>query len=81
MPKAISVRKYDYFRALLLDARKRASLTQSDLADRLDKPQSFVSKYESGERQLDVLEFLEVAAVLDLDVAGFLKKLSRDGSA
>jgi len=46
---------------LLVEARQAAGLTQVELAERLCRPQSFVSKYESGERRLDVVEFLEVA--------------------
>ena len=58
MPKSTFSRKYDYFRALLIEARRNAKLTQVDLAERLHRPQSFVSKYERGERRLDVIEFL-----------------------
>lgn len=72
-------RKHDYFRALLIDARKKANLTQVRLAARLRRPQSFVSKYERGERRLDLLEFLDVARVLELDVPTFLRAL--DGKA
>jgi hypothetical protein len=43
------------------------------LALKLDKPQSFVSKYETGERRIDVLEFAEVCAALGLDAADFLR--------
>ncbi|WP_345847082.1 helix-turn-helix transcriptional regulator [Shewanella algae] len=43
-------------RAELKAMRKLAGLSQAQLAERLDKPQSFVSKYESGERQLRILE-------------------------
>ena len=50
-------------------------LTQEELAHRLRKPQSFVSKYERRERRLDVIEFLEVADQLDLDVTQFLRRL------
>ena len=41
---------------LLRDIRREASLRQVELAKRLGKPQSFVSKYESGERRLDLLD-------------------------
>jgi transcriptional regulator with XRE-family HTH domain len=44
------------FSKLLIQARKTADLTQHDLADRLHKPQSFVAKYEGGERRVDVLD-------------------------
>jgi transcriptional regulator with XRE-family HTH domain len=60
------------FRGLLVQARKHADLTQADLASRLNRPQSFVSKYERGERRLDVVEFGEVAKALGIDPLRFL---------
>ncbi len=53
--------RYERLCRLLMEARQAAGLTQMELADRLRRPQSYVSKYESGERRLDVVEFLEVA--------------------
>jgi transcriptional regulator with XRE-family HTH domain len=47
--------------AALAAARRRAGLTQTQLAKSLRKPQSFVSSYERGQRRLDILEFLRVA--------------------
>lgn len=55
---------HDQLRNVLLEARRKKGLTQVDVAALLDKPQSFVSKYESGERRLDVVEFLEVCKSL-----------------
>jgi transcriptional regulator with XRE-family HTH domain len=43
---------------LLVAQRKAADLTQTVLAQRLDKPPSYLAKYELGERRLDLLEFL-----------------------
>lgn len=57
-------------------ARKNRGITQVLLAKRLDKPQSYVSKYENGERRLDVVEFLDIAACLELDAAAFIQKLT-----
>nr|WP_281721806.1 helix-turn-helix transcriptional regulator [Nitrosomonas nitrosa] len=60
----------DAYRAVLevlVAARARAGLTQQHVASRLRKPQSFVSKYENGERRLDVAEFIGVLAVLGHD--------------
>lgn len=59
----------------MIEARKSADLTQAELATRLSRPQSFVSKYERGERRLDVVEFLEVARELGMDAVTFIKKL------
>ena len=56
--------------------RTSAALTQAELAARLNRPQSFVAKYESGERRLDVVEFIEVAAAIGFDPAEFVKALS-----
>src|SRR4051812_21043584 len=60
---------------LLTAHRMRADLTQTELAQRLRRPQSFVSKYELGERRLDVVEFLEVCAALQIDARQVVKEL------
>lgn len=62
--RSVFTRRYERFRKLIVEARKRAGLTQVQLARKLGKPQSFVSKYEVGERRLDVIEFLDVAIAL-----------------
>jgi len=67
--------KYELFRAELKKTRLDASLRQIDLAKLLKKPQSYVSKIESGERNLDVIEFISYCIALDLDPAKYLKKL------
>jgi transcriptional regulator with XRE-family HTH domain len=59
---------------LLVDARKKAKLQQTDVAKRIGRPQSYVSKVESGERRLDVAEFIELAAAIDADPVAVLKK-------
>jgi ribosome-binding protein aMBF1 (putative translation factor) len=66
------------FRELLVEARQEASLSQAQLSARLKRPQSFVSKYERGERRLDVIEFGEVARALGIDPAKLLAKLYRE---
>ena len=67
MQKSIHIRQYRLFLDWLIQARKDAGLTQQQVADKLDRPQSFVAKYEGGERRLDVVEFLEIANLLDAD--------------
>ena len=61
--------------ALLRQVRVRAGLTQEEVARRLDRPQSFVSKYETGERRLDILELRQVLAALGLPLKDFVSTL------
>ena len=65
------------FCALMKEARRKAGLTQQELADRLNKPQSFVAKVEGGERRIDVVEFLGVAQALGADPIALLRALVR----
>ena len=60
---------------LLRSVRKEADLRQKDVAEILDRPQSFVSKYESGERRLDVLELHDVCEALGLPLNEFVVQL------
>ncbi len=62
--------------ALLTSARTKAGMTQQQLADRLGKPQSFVAKYEGGERRIDVVELVVIAKVLNLDPARAVKEVA-----
>ncbi len=57
-------------------ARKDTELTQQELAKRLQKPQSFVAKYEGGERGVDVVEFISICRAISADPVKLLKKLS-----
>jgi len=56
-----------YLSNLLKEARVNAGLSQVNMAERLGKPQSYVSKYESGERKLDFVEVVEVCIALGVD--------------
>jgi ribosome-binding protein aMBF1 (putative translation factor) len=73
--KSVFTTRYKTLKSLLLEARREKGLTQVELAAKLSRPQSFVSKYERGERRLDLVEFLEVADALGLQPAQFIKKL------
>ena len=65
---------------LLVSERQKANITQADLSSCLKRPQSFVSKYERGERRLDVVEFGYVASAIGFDpvqfLAGFYRELA-----
>ena len=56
-------RDYERFLSRLRTARDEAGLTQVQVAKKLRKPQSYVSKCESGERRVDVIELAAYAAV------------------
>lgn len=54
-------------RQALRDARLRSELRQADVAAALGKPQSYVAKVESGERRIDLVDFLNFCAAVRLD--------------
>jgi transcriptional regulator with XRE-family HTH domain len=60
---------------VLRDARIDARLTQSELSARLGRPQSFVSKYESGERRLDLVELSEVCHAVGISLQDLVSRL------
>lgn len=65
--------EYTNFINALITARKQAGLTQLHVAQRLKRPQSFVSKYESSERRLDVVEFFQICKAMKADALEILK--------
>jgi transcriptional regulator with XRE-family HTH domain len=65
------------FCGLMVKARKLAGLSQHELAKRLHRPQSFVAKYEGGERRVDVVEFIEICEAIDTEPGKILKALIR----
>lgn len=77
MDKSIHSPDYNQLRAMLRQIRKEAGLTQVQVAGRLGKPQSFVSKYESGERRLDVIELRKVAVVLGTSATHVVEEWER----
>ena len=64
MEKSLYSAEYQQLCTLLRELRREAGLTQVAVAERLQEPQSFVSKYESGEHRLDMIELRHVAEAL-----------------
>jgi transcriptional regulator with XRE-family HTH domain len=79
--KSIHTAPYIRLLELLIDRRNSAGLTQAEVAERLGRPQSYVSKFERGERRLDVIEFLEVCRHLETDPHELLRSLEQDSNA
>lgn len=69
--------RYEKFRRMLIEARQGAGLTQVELAEKLDRPHSFVWKVENGRRGVDVIEFLEIMKAIGSDPFAFLRSLSK----
>lgn len=78
--KSLHQPEHQALRELLRQARHRAGLNQQTLAKRVNRPQSFVAKYEGGERRLDVIEFLAVCRAMDADPIKLLRALIREAS-
>lgn len=77
MPRSTFTDAYAAFTATLVEERTRRGVTQTELAGQLGKPQSFVSKYERGERRLDVVEFSAVAYALGWEPGALLAHVLR----
>jgi transcriptional regulator with XRE-family HTH domain len=74
MQKSLKSAEYARLIATLVAVRKNADVRQQALAKKLGRPQSFIAKYEGGERRIDVVEFVEIARALGADPV----KLFRD---
>lgn len=77
LPKSLYSKTYSRFLEILKQARLDSGLTQFDVAKRLGRPQSFVSKCESGERRIDVAEFLAFCQAFRTDPLEVLRAVSR----
>ncbi|MGG2042843.1 helix-turn-helix domain-containing protein [Burkholderia gladioli] len=67
--------RYQRIATLLTELRKERGLLQQDVADRLGRPQAFVSKVESGSRRVDMVELLDFLRVLEADPHAFVDAL------
>ena len=77
MGKSIFSEWQECLQSLLKEMREGAGLTQSQLADRLDQQQTFVSKYERGERRLDMVEMVLICRALGIPFKRFAEEFER----
>jgi ribosome-binding protein aMBF1 (putative translation factor) len=75
LPKGIHDERYRRLIDRLVAARKAAAISQVVLATRLRKPQQFVSRYELGERRLDIIEYIDVARAVGVDAMAELEAI------
>jgi transcriptional regulator with XRE-family HTH domain len=77
MKKKVYIAQRNQLVSLLREIRVEAGLTQMELAVRIERDQTFVSKYESGQRRLDVLEVREICQAIGISLEGFVKRLEK----
>ncbi|MBI2479872.1 MAG: helix-turn-helix transcriptional regulator [Planctomycetia bacterium] len=77
MAKSIYTREYTAVTRLLRETREATGLTQVELAEKLGQSQSFVSKYERGERRLDVIQLRTVCLTLEMSLPEFVDRLEK----
>ena len=75
MVKTIYQEPYLRLVQALVQARKNAGLTQTQVAEKLSKPQSYIAKVEGADRKLDVMEFVELCQAIDADATVLIKLL------
>jgi len=76
--KNIFTKRQEVLQELLRRARVEAGLTQTELAEKLQRPQSFVSKIESGERLLDILELKEICDAVGIGLQDFVSRFEQE---
>lgn len=67
--------RHELLGQFLVEARREAGLTQDELAEKLGRKRAYVSKYELGQRKLDVIEFLTITKAIGIDPVQIIKKL------
>ncbi len=78
MQKTLGSKGHQTLVNLIVDKRKSAGLTQDDVAEMLGEHQSFVARLESGQRRIDVIEYVTLAQVIGFDAAEALKQLIKE---
>lgn len=79
MIKSINIEKYQKLLAWIKEERLNRGLSVRDLALKIDEPFQFVSKIETGQRKLNIYEYVQYCESLDLDPVKGLAILSKKG--
>ncbi len=77
MGKTLGSARHKLLVDFIVSKREAAGLTQTQLAEKLGEYQSFVARLESGQRRIDVIEFLELAAKLGFDPAEAIRQIGQ----
>ena len=77
MTRSLRTAGHQALMQVLVETRKSKGITQQELADRMDRPQSYIAKVETGERRLDVVEFLEWAQALEEEGSQLMQQIEK----
>ena len=81
MPKAIHSARHKRLTELLIAQRRQAGMTQAQVAKALGRHQPVIANIEKGERRLDIVELLDLAEILGLDLHAVIEQLKGIPSA
>ena len=73
MPRTLESQRHEALRKFIKEKREKADLTQHELARLIRRSQSYVATIETGQRRIDVVELVELAAALDFDPQAALR--------
>ncbi|TPN47936.1 helix-turn-helix transcriptional regulator [Mesorhizobium sp. B1-1-9] len=76
--KTLGTLRHKALITMLIEKREASGLTQTELAEKLGEYQSFVARLESGQRRVDVVEFIDLAKILGFDPAAAIKRLAAE---
>lgn len=79
MSKSLTSPLHESLRLFLIEKRKAAGLTQAEVAERLGRYQSYIANIETGQRRVDVVELVELAAAIGFDPRRAIERLVRSG--
>lgn len=80
MEKTLTSETHTKLVRMLIDKREAAGITQTELASKLGEYQSFVARLESGQRRIDVVEFIQLSSALEFDAKRFIEELIQDSN-
>jgi len=73
MPKSLNSPRHELVKSALIEQRKAAGMSQTEVAVRLGRPQSYIAKIEGGERRVDIVELIDLAQVIGLDLVALIR--------
>ena len=77
MSKSLNSPRHEFIKNAFVKQRTAMGMTQAAVAEKLGKPQSYIAKIEGGERRIDLVELVDMAEVIELDVDARLRAMRK----